>query len=628
MRISTLIATQTGTLVAISLGLAAVVSDLHGTALEGRSKAARYSVECERFERVAELTSQLTLVGDLVLSGQTTYLTEVARRAANLACESIEDNISQDFLASAGVQSDSLTSLIRRLEAKVIEGGELGHQEREARLQELFEQFDATSIELEDGIEGARGNLGLSVERAAAEAERSTSIAQLGTALQVAALLAVMLMVSRVLRRTIQRPIARLTSAAEDAAASGRFDVIESGPFEVQQLSSRFGDLYEGMSKALATRAAFLANTSHELRTPLNAILGYAAFLSDGSSTDEELREGLDSIHSSGAHLLALINDVLDFSKIDADQMTISRVSTDLRAQLEQVEAILAGNAEKSRVDLIVKLEPDCPRLLMLDPVRFRQVLLNVAGNALKFTAKGFVRIQVSWSKSRLRVVVRDTGIGIAPERVDGIFEDFQQADASSTRLYGGTGLGLAISRRLARLMGGDVCVTSELGQGSEFVIEVEAEVAEGGLPSLLPSERPAAADHRSLRVLLADDVVINQRLGARILERAGHIVVVASDGVEVLEAFDAHGIEHFDAVLMDLQMPRVSGLEATRELRKRGYGGQIVALTAAALSEERERALEAGCSDFITKPFAASLLLEKLQSTNSATSDLSPPCG
>jgi signal transduction histidine kinase/ActR/RegA family two-component response regulator len=627
MKISTLIALQTGTLVAVSLGLAAVVSDLHGTALEGRNKAARYSVECERFERVAELTSQLTLVGDLVLSGQTTYLSEVARRAANLACESIEDSISQDFLASAGVQSTSLTGLIRSLEGKVIEGGELGGQDREARLQELFDQFDATSIELEDGIEGARGNLGESVERAAAMAERSNSIAQLGTALQVVALLAVMLMVLRILRRTIQRPIARLTSAAEEAAASGRFDVIESGPFEVQELSRRFGDLYEGMSRALATRAAFLANTSHELRTPLNAILGYADFLSDGKSTDEELREGLGSIHSSGAHLLALINDVLDFSKIDADQMAICRVSTDLREQLDQVRAILTGGADESRVDLIVELDSDCPRLLMLDPVRFRQVVLNVAGNALKFTAKGFVRIQVSWSESRLRVVVRDTGIGIAPERVEGIFEDFQQADESSTRLYGGTGLGLAISRRLARLMGGDISVTSELGQGSEFAIEIEAGVAVGRLPCPLPSERPAATD-RCLRVLLADDVVINQRLGTRILERAGHTVVVASDGVEVLEAFDTHGIEHFDVVLMDLQMPRISGLEATRELRVRGFGGPIVALTAAALSEQREGALAAGCSDFITKPFVASSLLEKLQSTNSAPSDLSPPCG
>ncbi len=612
MRISTLIALQTGTLVAASLGMAGVVTSLHEGAVDARSTGARYSVECERFERVAELTSQLTLVGDLVLSGQTTYLTEVARRAASLACESIEGAISEDFLEASGVRSSSLTGLIRRLEANTIEASELAGQDREARLMTLFDQFDATSIRLGDAIEAARENLRWTVERAASNAERQTKAANLATAWAIATLLTMMLVIWSYLRTTIHRPIAQLTSAAEDAEHSGRFDAISDGPREVRRLSRRFAELFDSMSRAMETRAAFVANTSHELRTPLNAILGYAELLSDGMPSDEELEEGLSSIHSSGAHLLGLINDILDFSKIDADQMTISRIPTDLSTVLDQIRAILVGTAERSGVELIFELDSDVPRQLMLDPVRFRQVVLNVAGNALKFTEKGSVRIQVSRSEGLLRVVVRDTGIGIAPERVDRVFEDFQQADASSTRLYGGTGLGLAISRRLARLMGGDISVTSEVGVGSEFVVELEAAAPEGDLPAVLPSSRGESTGDRHLHVLLADDVLVNQRLGVRILERAGHTVVAVGDGVEVLEAFDAAD-GSFDAVLMDLQMPRMSGLEATRELRKRGYSGHVIALTAAALAEERTKAMEAGCSGFISKPFAASALLAAL---------------
>ncbi|MEM7647813.1 MAG: histidine kinase dimerization/phospho-acceptor domain-containing protein, partial [Cyanobacteria bacterium P01_A01_bin.70] len=185
----------------------------------------------------------------------------------------------------------------------------------------------------------------------------------------------------------------RIKNPAEDAEHSGRFDAITEGPLEVKRPSRRFASLFEGMSRALETRASFVANTSHELRTPLNAILGYAEFLAHETPSSEELDEGLQSIHSSGTHLLGLINDILDFSKIDADQMTVDRIPVDLRELLDQVRVILAGKADDKGIELMIEVAEEVPKQLSLDPVRVRQMVLNVAGNALKFTDEGSVRI-------------------------------------------------------------------------------------------------------------------------------------------------------------------------------------------------------------------------------------------
>lgn len=616
MRIATLIALQTGALVASGLGLAGIVASAQSRAMESRSTSSRYRIERERFERVSELTSQLVLVGDLVLSGGTTYLIEVAHRAAALARSSIETSMSDDFLVRSTVDERALVDLIDSLERTVTAASEATDEEREAGLARALAEFDDLAFSLEIAIEDAQVTMDTTVDRAATRADEHAEAALRVTVATIAAFVLLTLLLWSYLRRTIERPIRRLTGAAAEADQTGVFEVEPAGPVEVRRLTRGFDGLICGLQQALETRASFVANTSHELRTPLNAILGYAEFLNDGQPTEEELREGLTSIHRSGSHLLGLINDVLDFSKIDADQMAIEEIPVPIGEVLEQVRAILEGGAVDKGIELSVEASGSTPPWITTDPVRLRQMILNVAGNAIKFTEVGGVRVELAWSKGVLEIEVHDTGTGIPEDRLDRIFEDFQQADDSSTRTHGGTGLGLAISRRLARMMGGDIRARSRVGEGSTFTITLDAPATDAPTEASAPGSSAVPEEGRPLRVLLADDVEVNRRLGVRILERAGHAVVEAVDGVEALEAASASlrgAAPPLDAILMDLQMPRMSGLEATVEIRALGYSGPVIALTAAALSEERNRAQQAGCSGFITKPFSAHTLLDTL---------------
>jgi signal transduction histidine kinase/ActR/RegA family two-component response regulator len=387
---------------------------------------------------------------------------------------------------------------------------------------------------------------------------------------------------------------------------------------------------------ASRAKSEFLANMSHEIRTPMTAILGYADLLreeSEGSEWAARHADALDVIVRNGRHLLSVINDILDISKIEAGRMTAERVPVDPAQVLRDTLQLLRPRAAERGLALEAELDPALPARLLSDPLRLRQILVNLVGNSLKFTERGGVTVAARHDRiaHRLEFVVRDTGIGMSPEQLARVFEPFEQADSSLTRRYGGSGLGLPISRRLARMLGGTLDATSRPGVGSTFtvtlpVVECAAQPASSGVAAiasdtLAPSPlgagaRPAAplpqrGPFVGLHLLLAEDSVSNTKLFRRIFERMGARVTAVDNGRAVVEAlceggaFEGAPVEPppFSLVLLDMQMPILDGYSAARILRERGASVPIVALTAHAMSDDRERCLAAGCDDYATKP-------------------------
>ncbi len=368
-------------------------------------------------------------------------------------------------------------------------------------------------------------------------------------------------------------------------------------------------------------KSDFLARMSHEIRTPMNAILGMAELLSETSLTDEQ-KDYLQTLKSSGELLLALINDILDLSKIEAGQLTLESVSIDIRKLLEGVVAILSHRARQQGIEMSCRVAADVPQYLMGDPIRIQQIVMNLLGNALKFTSKGFIRIEMISPDSgntlnRYQIEVQDSGIGIAPEKQSEIFESFVQADASITRQYGGTGLGLAITKRLIEKMGGSIRVESTPGQGSNFIFSLILPKAEAP-PEAVSIENIAGVSRAlpAVRLLLVDDVPVNRKIVEAYLKNTQIHVETAENGRQALDLW-TNGL--FDIILMDMEMPVMNGFEATRRIRQaeneRGSDPvPIVALTAHAFSEERQRCMDAGCTYFFTKPVRKADLLQLLQ--------------
>ncbi|MGE0144863.1 MAG: ATP-binding protein [Planctomycetota bacterium] len=461
-------------------------------------------------------------------------------------------------------------------------------------------------------------------------------------------------LVSRLLGQAL-RPLTELSHATRQVA-SGSFDVRvpEVGGDEVGALAGSFNDMAEALCATVVSREAlaaanlqldearraaeasdqakseFLANMSHEIRTPMTAILGFAEVLLENPSA-ADVADSARTIHANGNHLLSILDDILDLSKVEAGRMTIERLRCSPVELVRDVHSLMRVRAASKNLGLMVTWRAPIPETIESDPTRLRQVLVNLVGNAVKFTETGHIRIVVGLARDgradRLEVEVIDTGIGMTAEQIDRIFDPFAQGDERTTRRFGGTGLGLSISRRLMKLLGGDIRVHSEPGAGSRFVVSVPTGNMSGvrliadpeasdSAPSVAP--RVSASANRpldGLRLLLAEDGHDNQRLISFLMRKLGAVVEIADNGRVAAEMASASLEEGrpYDVILMDMHMPEMDGYTATRTLRDRGYSHPIVALTAAAMEGDERRCRDAGCDAYTTKPIQREQLVRAI---------------
>ncbi len=388
----------------------------------------------------------------------------------------------------------------------------------------------------------------------------------------------------------------------------------------------RIGDLNQRIEEADRAKSAFLASMSHEIRTPLTAILGYSELLREQLETDgvpTERLEQLDVVSRAGDHLLAIINDILDLSKIEAGKMTLENTAFSLPELLSDVDQIMQARVAGTPVQLVKTARSALPTQMEGDPTRLRQVLMNLLGNAVKFTERGLIELVVATDRDsatpRLRIEVRDTGIGMAPEQAARLFQPFTQAGEFITRRYGGTGLGLSISRKLTEMMGGALTLAySRAGEGSCFVVDLPLRGASAqpwveDLHVACQAARLHQETHAirlSGRILLAEDDPANQRLIAHHLRHAGAQVEIADNGLSALRMLAQADEPPFDLLLTDMQMPEMDGHTLARRLRAQGSVLPIIALTAHAMDSEKQACLDAGCDDHASKPIDRQRLL------------------
>jgi signal transduction histidine kinase/ActR/RegA family two-component response regulator len=382
----------------------------------------------------------------------------------------------------------------------------------------------------------------------------------------------------------------------------------------------------EAMKAANRAKSEFLANMSHEIRTPMTAILGFSEVLA-GSELNKDQTDAVITIRRNGEYLLDLINDILDLSKIEAGRMSIENIQCSPCQVFADVLGVMRMRAKSKGLNFDIRYDGLLPRTIQSDPTRLRQILINLAGNAVKFTEFGAVHlvarlINADSEWPLLQIDVIDTGIGIADNQITKLFQPFSQADMSTTRKYGGTGLGLTISKRLAEELGGDITVKSTLGKGSTFTVTVATGPLDGIelIPCPLAARHPAGFDIQTpaslpalnCRILFAEDGPDNQRLIGFFLRKAGAEVVVVGNGQAAYDSALAALADGnpFDVILMDMQMPTMDGYEATRKLREAGYSGPVIAMTAYAMKSDRDKCLAAGCDDYATKPIDRATLI------------------
>ncbi|RZA24615.1 MAG: response regulator [Proteobacteria bacterium] len=361
---------------------------------------------------------------------------------------------------------------------------------------------------------------------------------------------------------------------------------------------------------ANAAKSAFLANMSHEIRSPLGAMMGFVELMRDGDLSMPEQKEYLDIITRNAGQVTRVIDDILDLSKVEAGKIEVEEIEFSLADLLNDFAALTQFRARENGIEFVIRKHASVPNVLISDPTRLKQILSNVVGNAIKFTREGKVELDIAMSGDLLHFKVKDSGIGISRDNADQLFEAFHQADSSMTRKFGGTGLGLVLTRKLAQLMGGDfILAETELGIGSTFIASVLVKRPITFASHSAQVASPARVDRTALfankflteiKILVVDDAPDNLLLMKTLLKRWGAVIETANDGAE--------GVSHatsgeFDLILMDVQMPKMSGHEAIRILRSLGYSRPVIALTAHAMADEREKCLASGYTDFLSKP-------------------------
>ncbi len=425
---------------------------------------------------------------------------------------------------------------------------------------------------------------------------------------------------------SIERQVAERTAELEHQRAKLETEVTERKSAQAQLQQSK-----EAAEAGNRAKSDFLANMSHEIRTPMTAILGFSDNLLDPAMSEADRRDAVNTIRRNGSYLLEIINDILDLSKIEAGKLVIEHAETSPISIVTEVVSLMRVRADGKGLLLQVGHEGPIPERIHTDPTRVRQILINLIGNAIKFTESGSVRLVVRLADAQtpqLRLDVIDTGIGMTAEQAGKIFKGFTQADETMTRRFGGTGLGLTISKRLANMLDGDITVKSEPGRGSQFTVTIatgpldgvrmiervsESTIHDAPSEDKAPAPQPARL---ACRILLAEDGPDNQRLIAHVLKKAGAEVTVVDNGKLASEAALAAQQQDrpFDVILMDMQMPVMDGYEATTLLRKRGYAGPIIALTAHAMAGDRDKCIHAGCDDYAAKPIQRKKLIEVIQ--------------
>jgi len=592
---------------------------------------------------------RLDALGQAWAERRATTVAHVLASSTAAALDFDDAEVAGEQLAYVREAPDSLYAVVRRDDGSVLAAWRADRAlDGWADIDSVMFLGDAVHVSAPIVAEGgARGRLEMGFSLEALQQEyHENLLAVIGLAVAVGGL---GMLLSALAASAALRPMRRITDTAH-AIADGQLDVGELIPGgespdtpparrdEIRQLAAALGDMARQLQRARlleveqqasreeaasaraasAAKSQFLATMSHELRTPLNAVIGLNELLLDTPLNDEQ-REYVTSVHGAGEALLGIINQVLDLSRVEAGRLALEAIPFDPVAVVGSVIDMHRATAATRNVALGFTVDGE-PTWLLGDPSRLRQVLLNLVGNALKFTAVGGVHVHCAFSEASadapsvgLVLAVSDTGLGISEEAQARIFQPFAQADDSTTRLYGGTGLGLAIVRALVENMGGEVTVASEPGEGSTFSVSLTLPRSAPEVLEAVPLVDSLPAGGEPWRILVAEDHPVNQLLIERMLTRMGCEVSLVGDGHDALEAL-AEG--DFDLVLMDCQMPRVDGYQATREVRQgagRWPGIPIVALTANAMKEDEQRCLDAGMDAYLTKPLRSKRLVRVL---------------
>ncbi|MFH2093191.1 MAG: response regulator [Pseudomonadota bacterium] len=435
-------------------------------------------------------------------------------------------------------------------------------------------------------------------------------------------LLALLLTCIRIMNTTIKNTFIATSSNSEliDKLELSKADLelkiqeLDETNIALEQTIERSNVMAVEAASASIAKSAFLANMSHEIRTPMNGILGMSQLLQDSNPTQEQ-KDYIEIINTSSQVLLTLINDILDLSKIEAGKIDIESIDFNLEHLFIDVKNLLKPKLIEKHSELSFSIEPDLPLFLKGDPTRLRQILLNLAGNAVKFTEKGLITLSARIRQKQDEQVliyfeIKDTGIGIPKKKLKHLFRPFSQTDISTTRKYGGTGLGLNISKQLVEMMGGNIGVESEVNVGSKFWFTILFEYGNEHHVRPIQKQSPEG-EERSLNILIAEDNLVNQKVLEKLLNKMGHSVCIAANGIEAVQAV---GQQTFDLILMDGSMPEMDGFEATKRIRSSGNCIPIIAVTAHAMQGDRQDFIDAGMDDYVSKPIDAKILRQTMQ--------------